>query len=122
MFKKVLLASLVAVSFASVPLASFAQRPIVVQVAPPAPRQEAVPAPRRGYVWVPGHYEWKHRRHEWIGGYWLRERRGYRYSEPRWEERNGRWEMQQGRWMRGDRDGDGVPNRMDSRPNDPTRR
>jgi hypothetical protein len=30
--------------------------------------------------------------------------------------------MEQGRWHRGDRDGDGVPNRMDRAPNDPTRR
>jgi hypothetical protein len=123
MFRKILLASLVAVSFTSVPLASFAQRQVIVQVAPPAPRQEAVPAPRRGYVWVPGHYEWKNRRHQWVGGYWLRERRGYSYNAPRWVERDGRWAMEQGRWTRGmrDRDGDGVPNRADARPNNPNR-
>jgi hypothetical protein len=126
MFRKIVLASLVAVSFASVPLASFAERAVIVQVAPPAPRQEAIPAPRRGFVWAPGHYEWRHRRHEWVSGSWLRERRGYAFHEPRWVERNGHWEMEHGRWVRGgggmrDRDGDGVPNRLDSHPNNPNR-
>ncbi len=42
MLKKVLLASLVAASFASVPVTSFAQRErvVIIREAPPAPRQE----------------------------------------------------------------------------------
>lgn len=126
MFKKVLLASLVAVSFTSVPLTSFAQREriVIIREAPPAPRQEVVPAPRRGNVWVPGHYEWRRNGYQWTGGHWMRERRGYSYNEPRWVERNGQWAMERGRWVRGgmrDRDGDGVPNRLDARPNNPNR-
>jgi hypothetical protein len=123
MFRKVLLAGFIAVSFGSLPVASFA-RPIVVEVAPPAPRQEAVPGPRRGQVWVPGHYEYRHRQYVWVGGHWMRERRGYGYNAPRWVERDGRWVMEPGRWVRGgvrDRDGDGVPNRMDNHPNNPNR-
>jgi hypothetical protein len=129
MFKKILLASLVAASFASVPLTSFAQRErerervVVIREAPPAPRQEAVPQARRGYVWVPGHYEYRRRGYEWVRGTWIRERRGYTYNAPRWVERDGRWVLEQGRWARGmrDRDGDGVPNRLDARPNNPNR-
>jgi hypothetical protein len=126
MFKKILLASLVAASFASVPLTSVArerERVIVIREAPPAPRQEAVPAARRGHIWVQGHYEYRRNGYQWVRGHWLRERRGYTYNEPRWVERDGRWVLVQGRWARGmrDRDGDGVPNRLDARPNNPNR-
>jgi len=139
MYKQVLLAGLIAVSFASVPTASFAQRSertVVITVAPPAPRQEAMPPPRRGHVWAPGHYQWKRGEYQWVRGHWVRERRGYAYNEPRWVERNGRWQLEQGRWIRGgrdrdgdgirnrndrDRDGDGVSNRNDARPNNPNR-
>lgn len=122
MLKKILLAALVGASFAGVPLASTA-RDIIVQVAPPAPRQEVVPAPRRGYVWAPGHYEWRNRRHVWVNGHWIKARNGYAYNGPQWVERDGRWVMRPGQWVRGgrDRDGDGVPNRLDSRPNNPNR-
>jgi hypothetical protein len=54
-------------------------------------------------------------------GSWMRERRGYRYNQPIWVERNGRWFMERGHWRRGDRDGDGVPNRQDRAPNNPNR-
>jgi hypothetical protein len=51
-------------------------------------------------------------------GYWVKARPGYAYREPRWVERDGRWEMRRGGW---DRDGDGVPNRHDRRPDNPYR-
>jgi hypothetical protein len=53
----------------------------------------------------------------------VKERRGYAYNEPRWVERDGRWHMERRGWQRAsrDRDGDGVPNRYDSRPNNPNR-
>jgi hypothetical protein len=101
---------------------AFAAPSIFVQVAPPPPRQEVVPAPRRGYVWVPGHWQWQRNRHVWIGGHYLRARRGYSYQEPRWEQRDNRWVYREGNWARGDRDGDGVPNRLDNQPNNPNRR
>lgn len=88
---------------------------------PPPPRAEVVPAPRRGYVWSPGHWELRNRRHVWVAGTWVRERRGYAYTAPAWVERNGRWEYNRGGWRRGDRDGDGVPNAVDRRPNNPNR-
>jgi hypothetical protein len=42
-----------------------------------------------------------------------RDRRGYQYSQPNWAERDGRWVMTRGNWRRNDRDGDGIPNRVD---------
>jgi WXXGXW repeat (2 copies) len=95
---------------------------VTIREAPPPLRNEAVPAPRRGYHWVPGYWNWQGRRHVWHAGTWVRARPGYAYTNPSWVERDGRWEFQRGRWARGDQDGDGVPNGVDRRPNDPTRR
>ncbi len=97
--------------------------PVVdVVVAPPEPRYEAVPYPRPGYVWAPGYWEWRGHRHEWVQGYWIAERPGHVYVPNTWVQNRGHWEMQSGRWeRRHDRDGDGVPNRYDRRPNDPYR-
>ncbi len=122
MFRKILVAALIGASFASVPLASMA-REVVVTVAPPPPRQEAVPQPRRGKEWVPGYWDWRNRKHVWVAGHWVQVRRGQVYSPPHWVERNGRWVKQEGRWARTarDRDGDGVPNRMDAKPNNPNK-
>ena len=102
----------------AVPLAPVASADVVVKVAPPAPRAERTPAPRKGYVWSPGHYKWNGKRHVWVAGSWHKERRGYAYSPPRWEERDGRWHYHASRW---DRDGDGVPNDRDRRPDNPNR-
>lgn len=124
-FTAACLAALALASIATAPTAATAAVPnnIVVQVAPPPPRFERLPPPRRGQAWVPGHWEYRGARHVWIGGYWVRARPGYQYNAPRWVQRDGgRWEMRPGEWQRGDRDGDGIPNRMDRRPNDPTRR
>lgn len=86
--------------------------------APPPPRHEAVPRARRGQVWSPGYWDWRGRRYVWVPGTWVKARPGYRYREPHWVERDGHWELRRGGW---DRDGDGVPNRHDSRPNNPYR-
>lgn len=98
--------------------AGVAQAQIYVQVAPPAPMQEAQPAARSGYVWVPGHYEWRGNQYTWVQGYWVADRPGYEYVEPRWVQRaNGQWYMVGNNWERrgpgGDRDGDGIANRHD---------
>ena len=123
MFKKLLSAALVATAATVAvitPLPAAAQ--VYVQVAPPPLRVEPVPAARRGYVWVPGYWEWRHRRHVWVPGTWVASRRGYAYVSPTWHQRDGRWYFERGRWNRGDRDGDGVPNRYDRRPDNPYRR
>lgn len=120
MMKKLLIASIIAGSLGTVSLPSLAEV-VVVRQAPPALRQERTPDPRHGYTWVAGHWEWKHNRHQWVRGTWLRDRRGYVYNQPTWAERDGKWEMSRGNWRRGDRDGDGVRNRDDSHPNNPNR-
>ena len=119
MIRKILLAAMVAASFGSVATPVSAE--IVVRIAPPPLRSEVTPQPRRGYVWVGGHWDWRNRQHQWVRGTWIRERRGHHYNQPTWMERDGRWYMERGSWRRGDRDGDGVPNRQDRAPNNPNR-
>lgn len=111
-------AALVSVGSLTVPLAAQAQPAIVIQTAPPPPRAERVPPPRRGYVWAPGHYEARGRNYVWVRGEYVRARPGYAYRAPQWREDGGRWVYNRGGW---DRDGDGVPNRFDNRPNNPNR-
>ena len=67
---------------------------------PPPPRRERVPPPRRGYVWVPGHWDWRRGRYVWVSGGWMRARPGFRHRPPTWVWRNGRWVLVQGGWYR----------------------
>lgn len=122
--KKVLSSALFAIGMIGAvmtPLASLAQVDIQLNYGPPSPRYEVIPAPRPGYVWSDGHWQWRDHRHVWVAGNWQRERPGYSYSQPRWVEREGGrgWNYQKSHW---DKDGDGVPNNRDSRPNNPNRR
>jgi hypothetical protein len=94
---------------------------IVVQKAPPALRREAVPAARRGYEWIPGYWNWSGRRYTWVKGHYEKVRRGYVYARPEWRQGNNGWTMERGGWRTADRDGDGVRNRDDARPNNPNR-
>jgi hypothetical protein len=121
LLRKALIVALVAagsVGTVAVPATATASTGVYVQIAPPAPRYEVVPAPRRGYVWVPGYWDWRGHRHVWVGGIWVRERVGYRYRPHEWIERGGRWEFNRGGW---DRDHDGIPDRYDRHPNNPYR-
>ena len=95
---------------------------IVVKKAPPALRREAVPAARRGYEWIPGYWNWNGRRYTWVKGHHERVRAGYVYNRSEWRrDGNGGWVLARGGWQRGDRDGDGVRNRDDARPNNANR-
>jgi hypothetical protein len=114
--KNVLLGLLVASSFGATALP--AQAEIIVNIAPPPLRVEPVPAPRAGYVWEAGYWRWNGNRHVWVAGHWERHRAGYIYHAPQWVEHDGRWTFQSRRW---DRDGDGVPDRVDRHPNNPNR-
>ncbi len=84
-------------------------------------RYEVVPATRAGFVWGPGYWEWRRHKHFWVAGHWVRHRPGYVYVPARWVERDGRWHYYGGAWNRHDRDGDGVPNRLDRAPDNPYR-
>lgn len=137
MRNKLLLGAALAAAFAGFGVAHAAEysRTITtttITMAPPAPRHEVVPAAREGWIWAPGHYEWRHGQYVWEEGHWMRERVGYEYREPRWVQRgNGEWVMVGGNWehrwderrhARGrDFDGDGVPDRVDRFPRNPHR-
>lgn len=86
-----------------------------VRRAPPPPRYERIPRARSGYIWEPGHWEWRRGRYEWIQGEWIAARPGYIYRPHEWRERDGRWYLEPPRWSRGgrDRDRNGVPDRME---------
>jgi hypothetical protein len=119
MTRKIIVAAMLAASFGSIAIPAAAV--IDIRVGPPPLRAEVAPPPRHGHLWVPGHWEWKHRHHQWVAGSWIPERHGYRYNQPTWVERDGRWHMVRGNWSRGDHDGDGVPNGQDRAPENPYR-
>lgn len=141
MFKhKTVAAALFASVVTALPFAASADRVIVVDAAPPAPRHEVIPHERHGYVWAPGY--WDHRRGDWVWvkGHWEKAHHGQYWHPSRWEQRDGRYVFERGGWKREryaangdrdrdgvpnrvdrDRDGDGVPNRYDAAPNNPHR-
>lgn len=96
--------------------------------APPQPRAEAAPPTRPGFIWTQGHWDWQGDRYVWQSGRWERDRSGYVYQPARWVPVGDHWEFRQAQWvpdagyrqMR-DRDGDGVPNRLDRYPDNPHR-
>ena len=84
-------AALLPLAAVTIPTAAQAQVAVYVQGPPPPPRYERVPPPRRGYVWAPGHYEYRGNRHVWVRGDYIRARPGYAYRAPEWRDRGGRW-------------------------------
>lgn len=102
MFKKSLMAALLAAGsvLTLAPTIANAQYSAVVRVAPPPPLQEVVPADRPGFVWAPGHYDWRDNQYVWIRGHWMPRREGYVYREPRWIQRpDGDWALIGGDWV-----------------------
>ena len=66
MRNKLLMGAALAAAFAGVNVAAHADQysrtvttTTITTVAPPAPRYEAVPGAREGFVWAPGHYEFR---------------------------------------------------------------
>lgn len=103
LMKKVLLAALIATSAigtVAIPQAAVAAS-VYINVGPPPMREEIVPVQRRGYMWAPGHWDYRGNRHVWINGSSVRERRGYTYQPHRWVQDGDRWHQQRGHWERG---------------------
>jgi hypothetical protein len=121
--RKLLLGALASAAIGMTSVPAVAAVGIYLDVAPPPPRYEVVPAPRSGYVWAPGVWEWRNGHHVWVRGHWVRERHGMYWHPDRWEQVDGRWLFKRGAWDRerwaenragyGDRDRDGIPNRLD---------
>ncbi|MEP6823925.1 MAG: thrombospondin type 3 repeat-containing protein [Ramlibacter sp.] len=136
MFKKTQIAAalLAAASLTGIASTASAQQYVITRVSPPAAVAESVPSPRQGYIWAPGHHEWRGNQFAWVSGQWYRERPGYDFRGAQWIQRNGQWQMVGNDWVRRgpngdrdhdgianrfdrDRDGDGISNRRDNRPN-----
>jgi hypothetical protein len=99
MHRKPLLAAAFAAALMGFGAAAQAQYSAVVSSAPPAPRHEVVPGPRAGWVWAPGHYEYRGNEYSWVEGHWMRERVGYEYREPHWVQRgDGSWILVGNNW------------------------
>jgi hypothetical protein len=80
---------------------------VYTEVPPPPPVVEVRPAlPYYGAIWVPGYWNWHHRRHHWVRGRWERPRHGYVYEAARWERQGNRWACRTGGWRRHDGDRD----------------
>ena len=97
--RKSLLAVALAGSFA-VPLSvQAASATLEVDIAPPAPVVEQTTI-REGYVYTPGYwrYEEPSRKHVWIKGEYVPERRGEHWVAHEWRESNGRYVFNEGRW------------------------
>ena len=97
---KLLIAALAFSSLGALSVPASAAVGIYVDIAPPAPRYEVVPAARPGYVWQPGYWDWRHNRHSWVNGYWVKERPGMYWHPNRWEQHDGRWVLERGTWDR----------------------
>jgi hypothetical protein len=87
----------------------------------PAASLRSSPAARHGYVWAPGYWNARNNHHYWQAGHWERARKGYHYNQSTWVEHDNRWQLERGHWNKGDRDGDGVPNKADHAPDNPQR-
>lgn len=67
------------------------------RVAPPAPKVERKPA-RKGFVWIPGHWDWQRGKWTWVSGRYEAERESRRWRPTRWELRNGVYVRIDGDW------------------------
>jgi hypothetical protein len=73
---------------------------IISDSAPPALRAERAPSPRDGYVWAPGHWEWRGHDYSWVSGTWIAERRGAHWMADSWEQQGAQWHFLPGHWER----------------------
>lgn len=75
--------------------------PGLITMAPPPPRMEPMPGPRSGYVWAPGHWQWRGNDYAWREGHWQRARSGYDFEPGRWVPANGGWRWVEPNWKPG---------------------
>ena len=66
---------------------------VIVRSAPPPERMEVIPQdPGPGYIWIRGHWVWRHERWEWFDGHWDRVARpGYAWIPGQWVARGSGW-------------------------------
>ena|SRR5437867_2011484 len=85
--------------FAAPPLAE-AKSDAESNVAPPPARTETIPKHKAGYVWASGYWSWNERgrKHVWVPGRLLKEKRGQRWVPDQWIEKNGRYQFSEGHW------------------------
>jgi WXXGXW repeat (2 copies) len=101
--RKTILAGVVAATFAGFSLPSFAAE-VYINVDPPARRVETFEV-RPGQVYVPGNWEYRNNKHEWVEGRYIAERKGYTYQPDRWVQHdNQKWTNQHGGWSRDDQE------------------
>jgi hypothetical protein len=72
---------------------------IDLNIGPPPLLVEEAPPPRVGFVWEPGHWEWRGHKHVWVKGHWLRARAGHAWEPAHWVEHDGRWRYVPGHWV-----------------------
>src|SRR5207253_212438 len=65
--------------------------------APPPPRNETF-TNRPGQRWIPGFWDWKNGKYEWVAGRYEADRPGAQWRPRKWEQKNGRWEFVEGGW------------------------
>jgi hypothetical protein len=111
--KKIIAASVLFVAAGAAYLPTMAHAQVGVSItlgsAPPPARYEVAPPPRRGFVWVPGYWDWNGNQYFWIGGHWERVRPGYVYANPVWVQGPGGWHLERGGWHNGPRGPHGRP-------------
>jgi hypothetical protein len=96
--RTVLLCTALGVAASVAPALSSARTYLDVRIAPPAAQVEVIPSARSGYAWAPGYYNWSGHRHVWVGGRYIRERRGHHWVADSWNQRGDRWHHDRGRW------------------------
>ncbi|MCY0858330.1 YXWGXW repeat-containing protein [Cupriavidus sp. D39] len=77
---------------------AFAQTIVIAPSAPPPMRQEVLPPARGGYVWDPGHWQWRNGAYVWLRGHWRPARAGYRWVSGHWVARGPQWRWVEGHW------------------------
>ncbi|VVE56941.1 putative signal peptide protein [Pandoraea horticolens] len=85
----------VALCLASLPVLA----DVTLQRGPPPPRFEDPHAAPKGEFWVPGYWQWKDGRYDWVDGHTEPKRPGMRYTPPHWEETGDHeWTLRDGAW------------------------